>query len=184
MVAGDREPQALPREPGVRLTVIIASSGRSTLGRAANSVIDQMEWGDELLIDVNADAPWGHRARNRQMQRAAGDGVLFLDDDDIYLPGALAAARAALEDEPMAMHIFRMRYAENGSALWGEPRVELGNVSTQMVCAPTELAVRHRWGDRYEGDYDFIRAVSLDELLFGTVFHEDVIALVRPPVAA
>lgn len=164
----------------MRLSVIIASSGRGTLPRAAGSVFGQLLPGDELLIDVNEDAPWGHRARNRQMQRAAGDGVLFLDDDDIFLPGALDAARAALEDEPMAMHLFRMRYAENDSVLWAEPRVELGNVSTQMVCAPTELAVRHRWGDRYEGDYDFIRSVSLDDLLAGTVFHEDVISLVRP----
>jgi glycosyltransferase involved in cell wall biosynthesis len=164
----------------MRLSVIIASGGRRTLKRSIDSVVGQLETGDELLVDVNDDAPWGHRARNRQMQRAAGDGVMFLDDDDVYLPGALSAARSALKDEPMAMHIFRMRYAANQTLLWSEPHVQLGNVSTQMVCAPTEIAVRHQWSERYEGDYDFIRAVSLDDLLVGTVFHDEIIALVRP----
>ena len=111
--------------------------------------------GDELLVDVNDDAPWGHRARNRMMERACGDALLFMDDDDMYLVEAFRIVRAAFAAAPDGIHLFKIRYPD-GRELWVDPIVRQGNVSTQMVCVPNDFSRIGRWGDRYEGDLDFI----------------------------
>lgn len=87
----------------------------------------------------------------------SGNGLCFIDDDDLLVKGALSVVRQAYTTHPDQMHIFRMRYA--GNFIWTEPVVRLGNVSSQMVCVPRAQALYAKWGDRYEGDYDFIRAV-------------------------
>ena len=161
----------------MRLSIIVASSGRPSLLRTLASISDQMRPGDELLVDVNDDAPWGHKARNRMMPRAEGDTLLFLDDDDTYVAGAFDTVRAAVLAEPDRVHVFRMRY-QNGAELWRIRHVECGNVSTQMVAIPNRPGQLGHWGDRYEGDFDFIS--STVRLCGEPVWHEDVIALVRP----
>ncbi len=170
----------------MNLSVIIASSGRPSLGAAIDSARRQMREGDEILVSVNQDCPWGHKARNQLMPAVRGDYLLFMDDDDAYVPGALDAVRAAVEGDRGRghMHIFRMQY-DNGSQLWAKPVVELGNVSTQMVVVPAYVPrwfTSCRWNeDLYEGDYHFISACA-DRVR--TVWHEEVIALVRPPMLA
>ena len=178
------------------LSIIVASSGRETLERTLESARSQMCDGDELLVAIQTDCPWGHKARNQLMRCARGDALCFMDDDDAYTPGALDTIRAAFEAEPSRMHLFRMRYA-HGDELWREQDVRCGNVSTQMVVVPRERvtgAARAwtmraqdwkiemlgppQWGDRYEGDYDFIAASH--QLLGDPVWHEEAIALVRP----
>lgn len=159
---------------GGRLSIIVASSGRGSLKRTLASIAPQLHPGDELLVDVNDDAPWGHSARNRMMPRAEGDFLLFIDDDDVYVDGAFETIRGAISGEPARVHMFRMRYA-TGGVLWQTPTVECGNVSTQMVCAPNRPGQLGRWGDRYQGDFDFI--VSTVRLQGKPVWHEDVIAV-------
>src|SRR5262245_53977944 len=116
-----------------RLTIIIASCGRETLQRTLDSVNGQLHDGDELLVSVNLDCPWGHEARNQLMPAARGDALLFIDDDDWYTPGALEVVRQRVRLHPWQFHLFRMRYAKDGRVLWGDRRIEDGNVSTQMV---------------------------------------------------
>ena len=151
------------------LSVLIPSKGRASLGKTLSSVHGQLEAGDELIVDVNDDSPWGNRARNRMMPRAKGAFLLFIDDDDIYYPDALRYVRRAVTPGERAVHIFRMRYP-NGKVLWSIPNVVENNVSTQMIAVPNlELG---RWGERYAGDFDFIEETVL---LSGCepVFHEE-----------
>ena len=167
------------------LSVIIASSGRPTLARTLDSVAGQMVAGDELLLSVNDNSPWGHAARNKLMRCAQGTALLFIDDDDAYLPGALNVVRTALAEHPTRVHIFKMRYGANsaapGAEVWTEREVVEGQVSTQTVCVPTAIAVCCRWGDRYAGDFDFISAAAAHPRAGGPpVWHENVIALYRP----
>lgn len=157
------------------LSVLVASSGRPTLIRTIESITPQLLPGDELIVDVNDDAPWGHAARNRMMPRAKGDALLFMDDDDSYMPGALTVVRDAFARTPDRPHIFKMRYA-NGRELWVDRQVRCGNVSTQMFVALNGMV--GQWGDRYEGDFDFI--ASTVALQGEPVWHPDVIALIRP----
>lgn len=168
-----------PLVPG--LSVCVASSGRPTLARTLASVVDQLRPGDELLVDVNRDSPWGHRARNRMMPKARCTGLVFIDDDDEYFDGGLEAMRRAHLADP-GVHIFKMEYLD-GRRLWIDRRVCLGNISTQMFCVPNLWAdlddqrLRHlpKWGDRYEGDFDFIS--SMCHLIGGPKWHKEVVAL-------
>jgi Glycosyl transferase family 2 len=161
----------------MRLSVIVASSGRPTLGNTLLSISPQLKPGDELLVDINDDGAWGSTARNRQIERATGDMVMFMDDDDEYTEGAFDAVRAAVEIAPDRVHLFRMRYSHDPHVLWIDEEVRCGNVSTQMVIAPRRTAAR--FSSRYEGDFDFIEAACAE--LGPPVWHEQVIALVRPP---
>jgi glycosyltransferase involved in cell wall biosynthesis len=160
------------------LSVIVASSGRPTLQRTLESIQRQMGSDDEILVSVNSNAPWGHAARNQLMKAARGDAIMFLDDDDVYLPGALTIVRRSVERSPYIMHMFKMLYSD-GRELWRTTDVSCGNVSTQMVVCPNNQPMLGRFGEGvYEGDYHFIKS-SMDR--FGQMaWHDAVIALVRP----
>lgn len=155
------------------LTIIVASVGRDTLADTLDSFAGQLEPEDQVLIDVNRDAPFGHKARNRMMPLAKSEnGLCFMDDDDVYTPGALKVMRARFRTAPESIHIFRLDYP--GMLLWQDPVIRPANVSTQMFIVPKELAVQHRWSDRYEGDYDFISAAASGQHV---IWHEEVIAI-------
>jgi len=157
------------------LSVLVASCARPTLQRTMNSILPQLTDHDQLLVDVNRDCPWGHAARNRMMAAAAGDCLLFMDDDDAYVPGALDVVRDRFAADPDRLHLFRMRYP-SGIELWADQAIREGNVSTQMVAVPNGMA--GEWGSRYEGDFDFIQGCC--RRLGAPLWHLEVIALVRP----
>jgi hypothetical protein len=159
----------------VTLSILIPSRGRPTLNATLASVTEQMLPGDELLVDVNDDGDWGNSARNRMMRKATGDYLLFQDDDDAYRPGALSAVRAVLRPQPEA-HLFRMRYGD-GRTIWTDPEIRDGNVSTQMLVVPNRPDLP-AWGTEYAADLGFTLAVR--ELLGEPIWHEEVIALIRP----
>lgn len=166
----------------MKLSVLIASSGRPTLQRAIDSVVPQLQDGDEIFVHVNNDCPWGHESRNLMMDVARGDYLLFLDDDDAYVPDALEKVRYAIASDPGAsIHIFRMDYGDH--QIWSDPEIRLGNVSTIMFCVNRLDCEGAVWADVYEGDFHFItQAAELTE--DSVVFHEHVIGLVRPAVTA
>jgi glycosyltransferase involved in cell wall biosynthesis len=140
------------------------------------SIHTQMAPGDELLLSVNDNAPWGHRARNEMMEKATRDMLLFMDDDDIYLPGGLEMVRQGVGEWTSNLHIFKMEYMD-GSPLWRQPVLALGNLSTQMIVAPNIPGLLGHWGDRYEGDFDF--ACSTAQKAGEPFWHEEIIARYR-----
>lgn len=156
------------------LSVIVASTGRPSLNYTLASITYQLVPGDELLVDVNEDAPWGHAARNRMLEKARpGNGLVFMDDDDVYLPNGLHEIRRAFRNEPTALHIFRMKYFNYD--LWLDRQLVEGNVSTQMVCVAAGTGAR--FGDRYAGDFDFINAAAQSREVR---WHRQVVAHYRP----
>lgn len=69
----------------------------------------------ELLTDVdNGEASIGQK-RNRLMQRATGDYVCFIDDDDKVPDDYVSQILAALETSPDCVG-FNLAYVENGIA--------------------------------------------------------------------
>ncbi len=158
------------------LSVLVVSTGRSTLARTIGGLAAQLRPGDELLVDVNDDSPAGHRARQRLMERARGDYMVFSDDDDLWTKDALSVVRKQCRKAKPALHIFRMILRERGPRLgvvmWARPEIYEGNVSTQMLVVPNVPEGLGRWSDRYEGDYDFAvsTAANLD-----VVWHEEVV---------
>lgn len=158
------------------LSIIVASSGRASLPSMLDLIVRQMQPGDELLLDVNSDAPFGNAARQRMMPRArSGNGLVFFDDDDQLVPGALHHMRTAYTHAPDRMHIFKMRF--RASVLWQVPQVLHSNVSTQMICVPRSWALYGKWGDRYEGDFDFIQGLAKRFGEDSIVWHEDLVVI-------
>lgn len=173
----------------IRLSVILATSGRVELAVAAWAVRQQLEAGDELLIagggswgaavahwararhlDLPPGNNWGHAERNAAMPWAQGTHLLFVDDDDLLLPGALAAIRPRLAEAPDRPHVVRMILAD-GRVVPTRPGLALGDIGTPCLIAPNVPARLGAWGNRYEGDFDFIRS-TLAHYPDGAVWHE------------
>ena len=106
----------------MRCSIIIPTYNRAAyLDRAIDSVLGQMEDGDELIVvddgsedgtpavlkkygDRIAVVQGGHggagRARNLGIARARNDLVAFLDSDDVWFPHKLRIQRAFMERRP------------------------------------------------------------------------------------
>lgn len=148
-----------------------------TIGR--ESLLDTLAsietWpGDEILVIGKTDLAddtrvrwipcdrgydWGATERTRGMQAASGDYLAFIDDDDVYLPGARAEIAWTIADTPGRPTLFRIVYP-SGGVLWSAPVLREGNVSTQMIVIPR---IPHRlghWSPRREGDYDFLTSMG------------------------
>jgi glycosyltransferase involved in cell wall biosynthesis len=86
--------------------------------------------GDRRCRSLRNDGATGaSRARNRGVEAAAGDFVVFLDDDDELRAGALAAIGAALARHPAA------------DFAWGGRRVLERDAAGRLVSAREELHV-------------------------------------------
>jgi glycosyltransferase involved in cell wall biosynthesis len=163
---------------GVTFTVIVATSGRLTLGCTLDSVAEQLEPGDELIVSCNDDGDFGMTARDAAMPRARGTHLLFMDDDDQFARGAFRTIRRFAEEHPNRIGIFRMRY-DNGLSLWTEPVVRLGNVGTPMFCVPNsgKLGSWRAGGIPRHGDFEFLRGTIA--LQGEPLFRPEIVAFVR-----
>lgn len=183
------------------LCVITPTISRSTLRRALLSA--ELEPGDEWLVIGDGRQPdaaglvselwqagrnWlrfivgpetgdkGNSQRNLGMHRAEADYFLFLDDDDLFLPGAIEAIRGQLNGEPV---MFRMKHP-NG-VIWQEQLLTPGNVGGSMLCVPNEPGKLPKWPERYIGHgSDFVFISDVEKRFGGLVWAGDVIIEVAP----
>jgi glycosyltransferase involved in cell wall biosynthesis len=95
-------------------TVIVPTSGRPTLLGTLRSIVSQLAPGDQLIVDRNNDDDFGNAARNRMIEQARTSHVVFLDDDDEWLPRALDRMRAFARDNPGRIGLFGQRYELHG----------------------------------------------------------------------
>ncbi len=166
------------------IATIIATVGRESAMRAIKSVLTQQIEGDQLIV-ITDDPPhndWGAWARNEGMRQATADFIAFIDDDDMYAPGAFAAMRAALSKQPDHVHIFRMQICGpmTNDIVWTEQDLSKpGQVGTPMIVVPNDQSKLGRFTNRYQCDYDF--AVETIANFDGRVaWHEHVTSLVWP----
>ena len=158
------------------LSILLPSSGRSTLQRLVVSVVPQLAPGDELMIDLGPGGCWGYPARERLTQKATGNHLLWNDDDDVYTDDALELVRAGIAQDPAAVHLFSME-SWWGELLWREQTIFEGNVAAQMVVMPRELAQACSWGNEYAADCAYIEEAAT---LAPVVWHREVIVKCRP----
>lgn len=144
--------------PPVRLSIVVATTGRDTLARTLRTVAEQGRPGDELIVEFDDTGDMAATPRTTGMRKAAGTHLLFMDDDDIYVPGALDIVRDRCAQFPGRCLMFTMTSGDNGG--WRLPddshEVRPGNVSTCMFVCPNDPDKLGRWGPRREGDYEFI----------------------------
>lgn len=131
------EPARRRDTPVHRVSVVIPTCNRPALLREALASVRALEGrgleleilvGDNGLLRETAAicAEFGARhlttttkgaaaARNVALRAATGDYVAFLDDDDYWLPGSLAARVLALEAQPSAGFVYGNHYVMEGS---------------------------------------------------------------------
>lgn len=162
-------------------SVIVPTLGRHSLSSSIASAAQQLEPGDEILVLRNEERDFGAKARNDAMARAKGSHLLFLDDDDEYLPGAFGKLRRFAAENPGRIGIFREELAGAGLH-WREPEFRIGNVGTVLFCVPNipdKLGAWDRLGDDWRPtDWVFISTTA--ERMGEPVMVDEVIARQRP----
>jgi glycosyltransferase involved in cell wall biosynthesis len=169
------------------LSIIVPTRGRKTLERTLRSISGQLQPGDEVIVLRDETGDSGDSARMSGMERARGSHLAFMDDDDVYRPGALEKMRRFARDNPGRIGIFKMQHPV-GTTHWrdGEPVLRYANVSTQNFLIPNLTGRLGRWTDRpprpgggvYDGDYAFIARTV--ELQGEPLFVDEVTVLARP----
>ncbi|MHC4698486.1 MAG: glycosyltransferase family A protein [Planctomycetota bacterium] len=100
---------------------------------------------------------YGNAQRNHAIGWARTDYLMFLDDDDHLLPGALnAVRREGVHGVPL---MFKMVHAARGCTLWEEPVVREANVGGAMFCVPNIPGRVAQWPETERpnvGDFQFI----------------------------
>ena len=160
----------------MKLSVIIPTIGRDSLAAA----VDSASGADEVIVIENHDNDHGYGARMRGMAQASGTHLAFLDDDDVYAPGAIDVMRACHADRPV---IFRMDHPRHG-IMWREPKLEFGNVGTPMFLVPNKPEQLGVWEPHMPGlkepggDFTFIRGCC--DVMGEPIWREEVICIVKP----
>jgi glycosyltransferase involved in cell wall biosynthesis len=167
------------REP--TFTVVVPTVGRATLAGALASVASQLRPGDEIIAICNHDRDLGTKARNNAIARAEGTHLIFLDDDDEYLPGALEKFRAFAAKYPGRVGIFRERLVD-GSLQWRTPELKLGNVGSMLFVVPNIPERLGVW-DHLDGEWapsDWVFVSTTAEKMGEPIFVDEIVAVQRP----
>ena len=160
-------------------SIIVGTSGRPTIHRTLQSIVPQLEPGDEVMIVRDDSGDAGDTPRNDAMPRARGTHLLFMDDDDVYVPDALAKMRRFADANPGRIGIFKLEYVV-GNRRWVDPELRFKNVSTQTFLVPNVPGKLGRWeSPEYEriADFEFVRATA--ELQGEPIFREEIVAHIR-----
>jgi glycosyltransferase involved in cell wall biosynthesis len=192
--------------PPVRLSIVVPTLGRPTLERTLDSIAPQLGSDDEVVVVADGagdaaavrlaverlddprcsfelcseSAPGiGCAPRRCGIARACGTQLAFMDDDDVYEPGALELMRSAACARPV---IFRMDASAVGHGiLWQEPVLSYANVSTVMFLVPNEPARLGEWAPHFGPDgSDFTFITGCCERMGEPVWREEIVATARP----
>ena len=160
-------------------SVIVPTRGRRSLAATLDSVAEQLEPGDELLVRCTRDEDFGNAARRSLIERARGTHLVFIDDDDQLALDALATMRNVAREHPGRVAIFRMRFL-GGRLLWRDPVLRERNVSSQMFLIPNIPGKLGRWENaEYERMADFRFIGETVELQGEPLFREEIVAHIR-----
>jgi len=181
----------------MNLSIIVPTLGRHTLARTLASM--PLRPGDEWIVVADGEQPharttceamsqvryfetpvthhYGHAQRAFGMRQARGTHIAFMDDDDVYVPGAREQMETVACDRPVIGQVTD----RNGAVIWRTPELKLGNISTQMGLFPNVPEKLGVWGAKTApgvrgGDLDFFTTLKFDEV----VWWPCVIALLRP----
>jgi glycosyltransferase involved in cell wall biosynthesis len=158
------------------LSIIVPTIGRQTLSETLKSILKQVSPDDEVLVIADGEQPdaeriakpfggrvtyleygptrdFGHSQRNYAMGIAKNGYLAFMDDDDVYVDGALGTIKEAIEANADRPLMFRMHFLDK--IIWRRPVLEIGNVSTQMFIVPNARERLAKWESHHVGDFVF-----------------------------
>jgi hypothetical protein len=138
-------PSARPTGPPPTFSVVVPTAGRETLERTLSSIASQIRPGDEIVVECSNENDVGNSARQRGIEAARSSHILFCDDDDVFLPGALDVMRLFAAEHPNAIGIFRRRF-NAGPLQWREPVLRPGNVQCMGFVVPNVRGRLGVWG--------------------------------------
>lgn len=147
----------IPTKNYATISFIIPTIGRPSLKKTLSSIETWL--GDEILV-IKHNPPsgnWGNAERQEGTNKAKCDYLAYIDDDDVYVPGARRLMDAAIKEKPKDHPIlFKIRYL-NGRELWQTKWVKNGNVSTQMILVPNIKEMLWGWDQKHSwADFQFI----------------------------
>lgn len=124
--------------------------------------------------------------RNAMTSIASGDLLMWLDDDDRYLPGAISKVVRQAMRHPGHPLLFCMKYRNSSHVLWtGHPAssrdkgvLKKQHVGTPMFVIPNVPAKLGRWGLEACSDGEFIESTMRHDWP-EPIWHKLVIAEVR-----
>lgn len=195
-------------QPQPLVSIIIPTIGRPTLGGLLDSIpndpaIEVIVVGDshghhfdaEILTARNryltphcywhehdgGKHAWGHAQRNYGMRAATGTWLIFSQDDNIFAPDAFDLIREAIEKQPYPRPLLFRIMTWQAGIVWKTPRLVLGDIDADCIVVPNIPDKLGHWGDRYNGDFDFIQ--STYNLWWGDVaWRPELIATALPGV--
>lgn len=193
------------------LCVITPTCARRSLSATIASVVDQLEDCDTMIVvgddhlpaaremvadfqpanlfyveGWHAESTFGNHQRDVGLMLAVGRSshVMFLDDDDVCVHGALDRVRECVNLSSTAAHIFKATWGPGHhwhGTLWAEPVVREQNFGTCQLVLPNRPFTR-KWMDSNDrgtvSDYAWMSA-AIGEC-DGVCWHDDLIAVVRP----
>ena len=164
------------------LSIVVPTIGRPSLARFMESasghgveiVLVADTHGDEYTADndrsralfkdkatwIDYDAgyhAWGHPQRNEGMRHATGEWMMFSQDDNVLVSGALQAIRTAIRQQPYPRPLLFQVDTRSAGVVWKEPYLIERNIDADCIVVPNDSARLGVWTDRFEGDYDFIK---------------------------
>lgn len=182
-----------------RLSIIVPTHDGEGILDLYDSVSDQLQRGDELLIVLDTfegmpdmtyagdeavriadhDAGhhcFGHCQINYGITQALGDWLVFIDDDDCFPDGALDSIRRAIaeQDSPRPL-MFQFWSRRHGRTLPPGHYVQESAIGGHAMVVPNIPEKLGKWTCRYAGDYDWIVS-TLQHWPDGPAWYDDVIA--------
>jgi glycosyltransferase involved in cell wall biosynthesis len=127
-------------------SIIVPTKGRATLARTVGAVASQIKPGDEIIIICNDKDRVGNWGRNRGQQKATASHLLYCDDDDVFLPGALETIRRWADANPGRIGLFRRRFNARVAPQWRVRELIPSNVQSMCMCIPNVPGKVPEWG--------------------------------------
>ena len=107
-------------------------------------------------VERDGNCYYGSMQRNKLMQEATGDYLIFLDDDNSILPYYLQCAKDSIGG--YGIMIFRIWHS-TASIIPRENTIKLGAIDSLNFVVRKDIAQRFPWNlNEYSADYSFIKS--------------------------
>jgi len=193
------------------LSFLVPTAGRLEIECALASIAPQLEPDDEVVVIgdtlgavltgsqaiVESFGPqfrwveyagqvhtYGHQQLNYGISVARGDYIHCSDDDDIWAPEAAKAMRRGIDADPGRPLLFKF-HSWHSYTYWDfYGLLAMNHVGGHCLVAPNIAGKIGRWGDSYQGDFDYImETVTLHGGIDSVVWRDEIVCIARPSIA-